>query len=183
MKLNELFEEEASIFVMEDEGIEGVAKLAKRAKELEKELEDLEFVVKERKEQYRKLLEEAIPEALATFGVRSLKMDDGSQIEIKAYYSASISEARRAEAFQWLRDHGHDDLIKNIVSVRFGRGEDELCSGLLDNLRQSGYPVEQTEKVEPMTLKAWVREQVERGNEFPSELFGAYTGQKAVIKS
>jgi len=144
MKLNELFEKEASIFVMEDEGIEGVAKLAKRAKELEKELEDLESVVKERKEQYRKLLEEAIPEALASFGVRSLKMDDGSQIEIKAYYSASISEARRAEAFQWLRDHGHDDLIKNIVSVRFGRGEDELCSGLLENLRQNGSPVEQT---------------------------------------
>jgi hypothetical protein len=34
-----------------------------------------------------------------------------------------------------------------------------------------------------MTLKAWVKEMVERGNEFPSELFGAYIGQKAVIKS
>jgi len=28
-----------------------------------------------------------------------------------------------------------------------------------------------------------VKEQVERGNEFPTELFGAYIGQKAIIKS
>jgi hypothetical protein len=34
-----------------------------------------------------------------------------------------------------------------------------------------------------MTLKAWVKEQVERGNEFPMELFGAYIGLRAIIKS
>jgi hypothetical protein len=34
-----------------------------------------------------------------------------------------------------------------------------------------------------MTLKAWVREMVEQGVEFPSELFGAHVGWKAKIKS
>jgi hypothetical protein len=34
-----------------------------------------------------------------------------------------------------------------------------------------------------MTLKAFVREQLERGNEFPTELFGVFIGQKAIIKS
>jgi hypothetical protein len=34
-----------------------------------------------------------------------------------------------------------------------------------------------------MTLKAWVKEQVERGKDFPLELFGAYIGKKAIIKS
>jgi hypothetical protein len=116
-------------------------------------------------------------------GMKAFRMDDGSSIEIKAFYSASISEARRAEAYQWLRDHGFDDIIKNTVSVRFGRGEDELCARLLNLLGETGYPADQAEKIEPMTLKAWVKEQVERGNEFPSELFGAYIGQKAVIKS
>jgi len=110
-------------------------------------------------------------------------MEDGSRIELKAFYSASISAARKAEAFQWLRDHGMDDIIKNTVSIRFGRGEDELCSRLLNLLGQQGYPAEQAEKIEPMTLKAFVREQTERGNDFPSDLFGAYAGQKAIIKS
>jgi len=113
----------------------------------------------------------------------SFRMEDGSSIDIKPFYSASISEARRAEAFQWLRDNGFDDIIKNTVSVRFGRGEDELCNRLLGLLGQQGFPVDQAEKVEPSTLKAWVRERVERGEQFPMELFGAYIGKKASIKS
>jgi hypothetical protein len=181
--MTDLFEKDAAAFSIADDALSGISALARRAKELEKELDDMEQSLKERKDQYRKLTEESIPEALATMGMKSFRMDDGSSIEIKPFYGASIPEGRRAEAYEWLRKRGFDDIIKNTVSVRFGRGEDELCARLVRLLRETGYPLEQTEKVEPMTLKAWVREQVERGNEFPQELFGAYIGQKAVIKS
>jgi len=110
-------------------------------------------------------------------------MDDGSSIEIKPFYGASIKAERQAEAFAWLREHGYDDIIKNTVSVRFGKGEDELCARLLQNLKGTGFIPEQVQKVEPMTLKAWVKEQVEKGREFPTELFGAFIGKKAIIKS
>ena len=177
------FEKDADALSIADEELQGISALAKRAKVLQKEVEDLEAVTKERKDQLRKLTEQAIPEALAETGMRGFVMEDGSRVELKDFYSASISAARKAEAFQWLRDHGMDDIIKNTVSVRFGRGEDELCSRLLEILGTQGYPAEQAEKVEPMTLKAWVKEQTERGNEFPMDLFGAYIGQKAIIKS
>jgi hypothetical protein len=183
MSLTNLFEQDAGALQVQDEQITGVAALAKRAKSLEKDIEEQETVLKGLKEQYRKLTEEAIPEALTGMGMKKFTMEDGSSIEIKPFYSASIPEARRAEAYQWLRDHGFDDIIKNTVSVRFGRGEDELCVRLLDLLRAQGYPADQAEKIEPMTLKAWVKEQVERGNELDSELFGVYIGQKAIIKS
>ena len=177
------FEKDADALSIADEELQGISALAKRAKVLQKEVEDLEAVTKERKDQLRKLTEQAIPEALAETGMRGFVMEDGSKVELKVFYSASISAARKAEAFQWLRDHGMDDIIKNTVSVRFGRGEDELCSRLLEILGTQGYPAEQAEKIEPMTLKAWVKEQTERGNEFPMDLFGAYIGQKAIIKS
>mgnify|MGYP003668260083 FL=1 len=177
------FEKDADALSIADEELQGISALAKRAKVLQKEVEDLEAVTKERKDQLRKLTEQAIPEALAETGMRGFVMEDGSKVELKDFYSASISAARKAEAFQWLRDHGMDDIIKNTVSVRFGRGEDELCSRLLEILGTQGYPAEQAEKIEPMTLKAWVKEQTERGNEFPMDLFGAYIGQKAIIKS
>jgi hypothetical protein len=115
--------------------------------------ENLEAVLKERKNQFRKLTEEAIPEALAQTGMTGFTMEDGSKIEVKPFYSASIPAARKAEAFEWLREHGMDDIIKNTVSVRFGRGEDELCSRLLNLLGEQGYPVEQAEKIEPMTRR------------------------------
>jgi len=181
--MNALFEEDAGALVVKNEDLSSVGALAKRAKELEKEIEELETVTKERKEQQRKLLEDTIPAMLSELGMKSFKMADGSLIDVKPFYSASIREENRAKAYEWLRNNGFDDIIKNTVSVRFGRGEDGLCDTLLGQLREQNYPVEQAQKIEPQTLKAWVREQVERGNEFPTELFGAYVGQKATIKS
>lgn len=183
MSLTNLFEKDAAALQVADNDLQGLAQMARRAKLLEKEIEDFETDLKTKKEQFRKLTEEAIPEALSSLGLKSFKMDDGSSIEVKAFYSASISEARRAEAFQWLRDHGYDDIIKNTVSVRFGRKESALADKAIDMLRNAGFPVEQAEKIEAMTLKAWVKEQVEKGREFPSDLFGAYIGQRATIKS
>ncbi len=183
MNLTNMFEQDANALRVRDEEISGISGLAKRAKGLEKDIEEQEALLKGLKEQYRKLTEEAIPEAMTGMGMKKFMMEDGSSIEVKPFYSASISEARRAEAYAWLREHGFDDIIKNTVSVRFGRGEDELCTRLLGLLRQQGYPADQAEKIEPMTLKAWVKEQIERGSELDSELFGVYVGQKAVIKS
>jgi hypothetical protein len=179
----DMFEKDAEALVIKNEDISSVGELARRAKELEKELEELEASMKERKEQQRKLLEESIPAMLQELGMKEFKMSDGSQIQVKAFYNASIKEENRAKAYEWLRDNGYDDIIKNTVSVQFGRGEDQLCDTLLNQLREQNYPVQQAQKIEPQTLKAWVREKVEQGSEFPTELFGVYIGQRATIKS
>lgn len=183
MSIQNLFEQDAEAFKVKNTDLAAVAELGRKAKELEKDIDEHEALLKSYKEQYRKLTEETIPEAMTELNMKKFEMEDGSLVSIKPFYSASISEARRAEAYEWLREHGYDDIIKNTVSVRFGRGEDELCSRLLGLLGTNGYPADQAEKIEPMTLKAWVKEMVERGNEFPTELFGAYVGRKAVIKS
>jgi len=182
-KFTDMFEQDAGALQVKDEDLSSVGALAKRAKELEKEILELETVIDERKKQQRKLLEETIPAMLQELGLKEFKMTDGSQITVKAFYGASIPEEKRAEAYEWLRERGFDDIIKNTVSVRFGRNEDKLCETLLNQLREQNYPVEQAQKIEPQTLKAWVREQVERGNELPTELFGVHVGQKATIKS
>lgn len=183
MSMTNIFEEDADALQVSNDHLKEIAKLAVRAKELDKDVEDLEAVLKERKGQLRKLVEETIPEALATVGMTSFKMEDGSSITVKPFYSASIPGERQEEAFAWLRENGFDDIIKNTVSVRFGRGEDDSCTQVISMITAAGYAPEQAEKIEPMTLKAWVKEQVEKGSQFPSELFGVYIGQKAVIKS
>jgi hypothetical protein len=181
--INALFEQDAGALQVKNEDLDSVGALARRAKLLEKEIEELDTVLKERKEQQRKLLEESIPAMLQELGMKKFVMADGSTIDVKPYYSASIKEENRAVAYQWLRDNGYDDIIKNTVSVRFGRNEDKLCETLINSLREQNYPVEQTEKIEPQTLKAWAREMVERGQEIPTETFSLYVGHKATIKS
>jgi len=93
MTLNDMFQQDAEALTLSDDDIKGVAGLAKRAKELNKEIEDLEKTLSERKDNYRKLTEESLPEALASMGMSSFRMDDGSSIEIKPFYGASIKAA------------------------------------------------------------------------------------------
>jgi uncharacterized small protein (DUF1192 family) len=176
------FEKDAEALEISNESLTSVADLGKKALLIEKEIEDLEATLSERKEALRNLTDERIPEALREIGMNKFEMSDGSVIEVKPFYSASIPADRRGEAYEWLRLHGFDDIIKNTVSVQFGRGDDSAAGELIGIIRQQGLLPDQVEKIESQTLKAWVREMVEQGTEFPSELFGAYTGFKAKIK-
>lgn len=177
------FEEDAKALTVQDDKLSAVSELGRQAKMIENEIEDLEVTLKEKKDALRELLERRIPEACQEIGLSSFKLNDGSSVDIKPYYSASIPEDRRGEAYEWLRSNGHDDIIKNTVSVQFGRGEDENAGHLIDLIRSEGMLPEQATKIESMTLKGWVRTMIEKGNAFPMDLFGAHTGVKAVIKS
>jgi uncharacterized small protein (DUF1192 family) len=181
MTLSNLFENDADALKVSDESVTGLANLAKRATFLEREIEELQTSLKEKEDSYRTLTEATIPEAMTQAGMKKFVMEDGSSIDVKPFYGASIPKTRQAEAFQWLRKHGFDDIIKNTVSVRFGRNEDEMAARMIQLLRTQGYLPEQTEKVEPQTLKAWVKERIEKGQPVDSELFGVFIGQKAVI--
>ena len=82
----------------------------------------------------------------------------------------------------WLRDNGHEDLIKNTISVNFGRGEDESASKLREALNNEGSSYTDKTGVHSQTLKAFVREQVESGQNLPLDLLGVFIGQKTTIK-
>ena len=176
------FETDAQAIEVADTSLLSISELAKAALLLEKDITDLEATLTEKKEALRNLTDERLPDALKEIGMTKFQMTDGSVIEVKPFYSASIPVDRRGEAYEWLRAHGYDDIIKNTVSVQFGRGEDDAAGDLINSIRKQGLLPEQAEKIESQTLKAWVREMVEQGTEFPTELFGAYTGFKAKIK-
>ena len=114
-------------------------------------------------------------------GIASIKLDDGTKVEVKPIYSAKIPISRTEEAFTWLRDNGHGDLIKNNVMVTFQRKQDNEAKSLVAELRDKGHNVKQAEKVEPMTLKAFVKEQIQEGKNVPSDVFGVYVASKTKL--
>ena len=73
-------------------------------------------------------------------------------------------------------------MVKNIVSVNFGMGEDQKAAEFLSKVSEQGLLPEQAESVHSSTLRAWVKDQTEKGEPFPMELFGAHIGQRALIK-
>ena len=73
------------------------------------------------------------------------------------------------------------DIIKNEVTVAFGRNEDNKAIAYATLAQGQGYQPVQKLKVEPMTLKALVRERLESGLEMPSDLFNMFTGNRTKI--
>ena len=144
-------------------------------------VKELEEKLKEEKKKLLKMTDEDLPALMTEANSMEFTLLDGSKVTIKPQYGASIKVDNRPAAYEWLREHGHDDIIKNTVSCQFGRGEDDLASSFKAFAEKEGYVPTQTEKIEPMSLRGFVKERVENGDEFPMELFGAYVGQRAVI--
>ena len=159
-----------------------VSELARAIAAKEAQVADLDRQLKDAKKELLKLTDEDLPASMAEMGLASFTLDDGSQIDVKPTYGASILVDNRPKAYEWLRDNGYDDIIKNNVSVSFGRGEDDLANAFKAVAEKEGYLPQQDTSIHAGTLKAFVRERIEAGDEFPMELFGAYVGQRAFIK-
>ena len=118
---------------------------------------------------------------LAEQGLSSLKLADESAVEVGKSYSCTIKKDGTDAAYQWLRENGLEDIIKNEVFVTFGKGEDNKAEQLLNLAAQEGFEPQQKSKVEPMTLKALYRERIEAGLDMPSQFFHTFVKDQTKI--
>jgi len=137
-----------------------------KLRNLEDEIKIAEESLKQLKQQAETLSGEVIPTMMTEMNISTMKLADGSAIEVKPVYGASIPIEKKEEAFKWLRDNGLGDLIKNEVTVSFGRNEDNKAVEYAVLAQGQGYQPTQKLKVEPMTLKALVRERIEKGSRY-----------------
>ena len=167
--------------LMEKSDISTLAKYCNELARIENNISSHEGTLKDLKEQADKISSEIIPNLLAEQGLASLKLADGSGVDVKKTYSCTIKKDSVDAAYTWLRDQGLGDIIKNEVSVVFGKGEDTRANELLDLAEQEGYQPNQKQKVEPMTLKALYRERIEAGLDMPSEFFHTFVKDQTKI--
>jgi hypothetical protein len=152
-----------------------------KLQELEAELLVKEQEYKEMKRKVELVSSEVIPTMMQEMNISTLKLADGTSVEVKPVYGASIPADKKEEAYKWLRENGLGDLIKNEVTVAFGRSEDNKAQQYAVLAQGQGYEPVQKLKVEPMTLKALVRERVESGLDMPSDLFNLFTSNRTKI--
>ena len=179
--LQKMFIEDAPQDVDNLTGVNNLSTLVIELQKLEDEIENDEERLKLKKEKADKISNIAIPEIMRALKLKTMKLADGSAIEVKEVYSATIPLDKKEGAFNWLREHGLGDLIKNEVTVSFGRGEDNKAAEYADLARGRGLEPTQKLKVEPMTLKALFRERSEKNEELPSEHFNLFKGNKTKI--
>jgi hypothetical protein len=150
-------------------------------KNLEDEIRNAEEGVKKLKEQARIISELEIPSMMKEMNITKLKLSDGESVEVGKFYSASIPAEKQDEAFTWLRNNGLGDIIKNDITVTFGRGEDNKAAQYAVLARGQGFEPVQKIGVHAQTLKALVRERMESGLDVPSDLFKPYEGNRTKI--
>ena len=166
------------------DGANDANKLSDQVVKLQRLEEDLlakEEELKELKRKVELVSGEVIPTMMQEMNISTLKLADGTSVEVKPVYGASIPIDKREGAYNWLRENGLGDIIKNEVTVAFGRNEDNKAIAYATLAQGQGYQPVQKLKVEPMTLKALVRERLEAGLEMPSDLFNMFTGNRTKI--
>ena len=161
--------------------IKSLSEQVLRLRDLEAEVKAQEEKIKQTQKEIARISEDVIPTMLSEMGLSQLKLADGSSVDVKPFYTASISVANREKAYKWLRDNGLGDIIKNDVTVSFGRNEDNKAVDYANLAKSQGFEPTQKLKVEPMTLKALVRERIEAGKEMPMDIFNVYVGNRTKL--
>ena len=161
----------------------------KLSEEIEK-LKNIQNKIKTKEDEIKDLKEDEkhfscviIPKLMQDMNLKSLKLQDGSELSIKQVYSATIKADKKLEAIQWLRNNGLGDIVKNNITVSFGQDEDNKATAYADLAREQGFEPSQDEKVHPATLKVTLEDWKNNGNEVPDDLFWKFDGSQTKIKN
>ena len=175
------FEKDQEEILDRTTNLKSLANQVKILRDLEDQVKIDEELLKDKKSDIEKISGDVIPTLLSEMGLSSLKLADGSAVDVKPYYAANISLKNREAAYNWLRSNGLGDIIKNEITVSFGRNEDNKAADYANLAKGQGYQPTQKLKVEPMTLKALVRERIENGKDMPADIFNVFVGNRTKI--
>ena len=179
--LEDMFDESEALDSINTETTKNLSGLVRQLRVVEQEVEEAETLLKTLNSERQKLSTQMIPDLMDEMGVERVDVD-GLTVTKKQIVAASIPVDKRELAFDWLRERGLDDIIKNDVVCSFGRGQDNLAKDAFWTLKDKGLEPSTKTHIHPMTLKAFVKDRVEQGQEIDLDLFGAFLTNAVEIK-
>ena len=160
--------------------------LAERQQELDEKIAAKEVELKDLQSAHREISWKQIPELLDSLNMESFKLKDGSSITVKEDLRLSIPKTpeRRAEALGWLLSHGGEFLFKEAFQFQFDKGETEAAEKFAEFCAtyEGRLNMARSETVETNSVKAFIKEKLEDGEEVPLALLGGHRQTIAKIK-
>ena len=150
---------------------------------IQQEILNKENEIKELKNNENYISGVVIPDLMAELNLKSMKLADGSEISVGNKYFASIKADKKEEAYDWLRTAGLGDIVKNEITVRFGKAEDNKAMAYATLARGQGYEPEQKVSVHAATLRLTLEDFHTRGGKIPPELFNTFEKNQTQIKN
>jgi hypothetical protein len=181
--ITKLFEEESTkaFNQVDDEALGQLGTELERIKAVQDKIETAETMIKKLKDE-EQLLADSITDLLQSKGLSELKLTDGSKVTTKEQLYCSIKDNNKEEAFAWVRDQGDGDIIKNLVSVDFKKGEDNISKKFKQLAEDSGLIPNETSTIHNSTLRSYLNAKLRDGVDFDETLFGIYRLNKVNIK-
>lgn len=187
MDIQELLKDVGNV---QDTDIQRISKIATNIVQEQFVIQALEEDVKARKAKLFELQTVELPEAMDQAGVSEFTTTNGAKIKVAPVVQGSLPNeySKRSAALDWLRNNGHEGLIKRKISVAFGKGQDDIASLLVDKINELlqseevDAPVSDDPSVHPQTLCAWARELIAEQTPFPADVLGLWIGRKAIVK-
>lgn len=163
--------------------LERLNECADQVSVLNDQIDELEHELKALKAHRKNLSDKIMLDLMLDCGVESITRNN-VEFSIKEYVSGSIPNDihDKQRAFAWLEEHGVGELIKNVVSVQFPKGDNDRASDAIELLRDLGCSPQREQSVHPMTLKKFARERLEDGLPINLDILGLYAGQTVKFK-
>lgn len=160
-----------------------LSSLASVAVTQQREIDDLEEKLKQAKQRLAGVVEKDIPTLMDEIEMAEYVLSSGERITVHDELRTSISAANNDAAMDWLDEAGDGGMIKRTLTISFNRDETAWANKFEADLRRRKKPVrvERKLKVEPPTLKAYIKGALEQGRELPTDLFNIFIQRKAKI--
>ena len=175
-----------------EDALNALRKKLARVRDISLEIADLAQRIENLKAELNLLQNQELPKEMEDIGIDRLGLAAEGNLpaydaELRSFYEANIKadwpQERRAAGFKYLDSTGNGDLIKTAVSVHLPRDERAKAKALIAQLKKSGFTVEVNESVHNQTLKAWLKEEVEKRHNIPDlEKIGGHIGRIVRLK-
>lgn len=162
-----------------------IAAMVETQRRAEQALAEAEEAAKKAKAALFKIESEDLPELIRESGLSQVTLEDGTSVKVVDEINCGVSAERKPEAYDWLRRHEAGGLIKVMVGVSFGKGDEAKAAKLLQDLikKFGAEAAFDKEDVHYQTLKAYIKERIAAAAEFegpkakapvvpPFDLFG-----------
>ena len=176
--------EQSQINTLDSSDVKDLGEACNELDNIRKAKADKAAEIKKLEEREFQLENEIIPSMIESAGVKSLTLTDGAKVSVKDQLRANITMENEDFCFNWLKQNGLDDVIKNNVVLTFGRGQDSDATNIMNELQDRGLYPSNKKAVAWNTLSKLVEEQIAKGSmsSADQEKFGVHTFKKVKIE-
>jgi hypothetical protein len=180
---NDMFKDDVDTSVDTSAALGSIEPLVHTWKEAQDKVKETEAILKQYKEEMRRLEYVDIPSAMAEVGLAELKTADGLTVSCMPFVDGGINKPKEEMALAWLVANDYGDIIKTKLELSLGRGERAKAELAAKEVEKAlGVSPAVKESVHAQTMKAFLRQCEVDGVVLPEELFRVYRGNVAKIK-